>query len=114
MEDIKVNYAKIIGFKMDNEKESIVVLLNSSMIDYIIDEDTKKVLKGSKTKVLTNTYKLTFIRKKGYKTTSNERKINCPNCGAFTKITSSGRCEYCNSVITTGEHDWVLNDIERM
>ena len=36
---------------------------------------------------------------------------NCPNCGAPTEITSSGKCEYCKSIITTGDHDWVLSDI---
>ena len=37
---------------------------------------------------------------------------NCPNCGAPTQITSAGQCEYCGSVITTGEHDWVLSGLE--
>ena len=35
----------------------------------------------------------------------------CPNCGAPTEITSSGQCPYCGSVVTNGEHDWVLTDI---
>ena len=38
--------------------------------------------------------------------------ISCPNCGAPTKITSSGKCEYCGSIITTGEHGWVLDKLE--
>ena len=25
---------------------------------------------------------------------------------------SSGKCEYCGSIITTGEHDWVLSNLE--
>ena len=37
----------------------------------------------------------------------------CPNCGAPTKITSSGKCEYCGSVITIGSHDWVLAGFKR-
>ena len=59
-------------------------------------------------------YLMTFNRKKGVLTkagTSNKSTTNCPNCGAPTEITSSGQCEYCDSVITTGEHDWVLSDI---
>ena len=57
---------------------------------------------------------LDLIRKKGVKTKeglSNMSTTNCPNCGAPTQITSAGQCEYCGSVITTGEHDWVLTDI---
>ena len=39
--------------------------------------------------------------------------MNCPNCGAPTQITSAGKCEYCGSVITTGEYSWVLSNLER-
>ena len=38
---------------------------------------------------------------------------NCPNCGAPTQITSAGKCEYCGSIITTGEYSWVLSNLER-
>ena len=40
-------------------------------------------------------------------------KKNCPNCGAPTQITSAGKCEYCGSVITTGEYNWCLSNLER-
>mgnify|MGYP004458475247 FL=1 len=56
------------------------------------------------------------MRKTGVKTKPGENTVNttnCPNCGAPTKITSSGECEYCGSVITTGEYDWVLTGLER-
>ena len=38
----------------------------------------------------------------------------CPNCGAPTQITSSGKCEYCGSIITKGEHSWALSNLERI
>ena len=116
MERICVNYAELVSFSQDNEKDILVVALNSSMTDYIIDEQSGKVLKGSKDRRLTNTYKLTFTRKKGVLTEEGTEKLhttNCPNCGAPTKITSSGKCEFCGSVITVGSHDWVLTDMER-
>lgn len=116
MERISVNWAELVSYSTDNEKETLVVALNSSMIDYIIDEKTGNLLKGDRERRLTNTYKLSFIRKKGVKTaegTDEVKTTNCPNCGAPTRITSSGKCEYCGSVITIGEHDWVLNDMER-
>ena len=116
MERIAVNYAELVSFAQDNEKDILVVALNSSMTDYIIDEESGKVLKGSKDMRLTNTYKLTFTRKKGVLTaegTDELKTTNCPNCGAPTNITSSGKCEFCGSVITTGSHDWVLTDMER-
>ena len=87
------------------------------MNDYIIDATTKQVIQGDKNKDWVMKYKMTFARKKGVKTqrgTSNKSTTNCPNCGAPTDITSSGQCEYCGSVITTGEHDWVLVNIESL
>lgn len=116
MDRISVNYAELVSYNTDNEKDTLVVALNSSMNDYIIDEVTEKVVKGDKDRRLTNTYKLTFIRKKGVLTSEGTDKVNttnCPNCGAPTAITSSGKCEYCGAVITTGDHDWVLNGMER-
>ena len=53
-------------------------------------------------------------RTKGTKTQVEDeiKTTNCPNCGAPTKITSAGRCEYCDSIILTGEHGWVLANLE--
>ena len=115
MEKIHVNFVEFVSFKQDNEKDILSVALNSSMVDYIIDKASKKVLKGDKRKILTNTYKLTFIRKKGVLTAEADKleTKNCPNCGAPIAIASTGKCEFCGSVITTGSHGWLLGDMER-
>ena len=62
-----------------------------------------------------NTYLLTFVRKSGSKTEKGKQTdtMNCPNCGAPTEITSSGKCPYCGSVITTRDHGWSLANLER-
>ncbi len=115
LERISVNYAKLYDFKQVGDKDILDIELNSSMIDYIIDEETKKVLMGDTITRRTRSYKLTFIRKTGIKTKPGEAKVNttnCPNCGAPTQITSSGKCKYCGSVITTGEYNWVLSNLE--
>ena len=116
MDRICVNYANLYNYRVEGDKEILVVRLNSRMEDYIIDATTKQVLKGEKGLDKVNTYLLTFIRKQGVKTQAGTTEVNttnCPNCGAPTKITSSGKCEYCGSVITTGEYNWVLSNLER-
>ena len=116
MDRICVNFANLYEFRQEGDKDVLVVRLNSRMTDYIIDATTKEIIKGDKYTEITNTYLLTFIRKTGIKTKEGTKEIrttNCPNCGAPTQITSSGKCEYCGSVITTGEHDWVLSNLER-
>ena len=116
MDRICVNYAHLYNYRVEGEKEILTVRLNSRMEDYIIDATTKQVLKGQKGLDKVNTYLLTFIRKNGVKTkpgTIEVNTTNCPNCGAPTQITSSGKCDYCGSVITTGEYNWVLSNLER-
>ena len=116
MERVSVNSIRYLSFEQTEEKDVLSVVLNSKLIDYIIDEGTGQVVKGDKNTYKFNNYKLTFVRQKGIKTKPGEKKLkvtNCPNCGAPTEITSVGKCSYCGSVITTNEHDWVLSNLER-
>ena len=68
------------------------------MGDYIIDATTKELIRGNKYNEYTNTYVMQFIRTEGQITPANGDKVNttnCPNCGAPTKIMTSGRCRRC-------------------
>lgn len=115
MEKICVRYTCLNSFRQDGDKEIITMTLKSAMKDYTIDDKTKKVVQGNKNEDVYMVYTLTFMRKAGVKTKEGTEKTattNCPNCGAPTKITSSGKCEYCGSIITTGEHGWVLSGLE--
>ena len=116
MDRICVNYANLYDYKISGDKEILIIKLNSRMQDYIIDATTKKVLRGDPKIERTNSYLLTFERKFGVQTkpgTIEVNTTNCPNCGAPTQITSSGQCEYCGSVVTTGEYNWCLSNLER-
>ena len=114
IEKININYCALRDFKIDGDKEVLTVELHAIMRDYVVDEKTNKVLESDPNRDWHMQYIMTFNRKVGVKTEagrSNKSTTNCPNCGAPTEITSAGQCEYCASVITTGEHDWVLSDI---
>lgn len=114
VEKIGIKTCELVGFSEDGDKEVLTVRLSAVMRDYVIDATTRKVLESDPKKDWYMNYQMVFARKKGVKTQeglSNKSTTNCPNCGAPTEITSAGQCEYCGSVITTGEHDWVLTDI---
>lgn len=114
IERVGIKTCNLISFSEDGDKEVVKVRLSAVMRDYIIDATTKKVLESDPNKDWNMTYIMSFNRKKGVKTQeglSNKSTTNCPNCGAPTEITSSGQCPYCGSIITTGEHDWVMTDI---
>ncbi len=111
---ICINKSHLAHYSQDNQYEYLTVYMETRMNDYIIDADTRQVVKGDQNREFHTNYKLKFMRSLSVKTTVNSGKstTNCPNCGAPTQITSAGECEYCNSVITTGQHDWVLCDLD--
>ncbi len=114
VERISIQSVRILDYKVENDREILVVELVSKMKDYIVDATSRKVIEGDSNRYWTMSYNLFFERKAGIKTTktSNISTTNCPNCGAPTEITSSGQCEYCGSIITTGDYDWVLANIK--
>lgn len=117
MERICIEKSILASFRQAGDKDILDINISSCMKDYIIDATTKKVLEGDKNTDRRNTYKLTFIRKTGVLTKEGEAKhstTNCPNCGAPTQVTIAGKCDYCGSIITTGEHDWVLSGLTRI
>lgn len=115
MERINVNQTYLHKYVRDEEYEYLTVLLSARMNDYIIDEKTRQVVKGDPNREYFTDYLMTFMRKKGVKTdpaVSNLSTKSCPHCGAPLAITSAGKCEYCDFIVTTGEHDWVLSDLD--
>lgn len=117
MERICVKSAHLSKFEQSGDKDILTVILNSKMIDYIIDDRTQEIIKGDRTTERHSTYKMVFIRKTGVKTKEENGEINainCPNCGAPTQIASSGKCEYCGTIVTTGEFNWVLANLEKI
>lgn len=116
IEKVGVDSVEILSFNQVENKDVLEVVVHSKMIDYIIDENTKRIIKGDKEGFIFNDYKLTFVRKTGILTKSTGRNlnvINCPNCGAPVEMASLGKCSYCGSIISTQEHDWVLSNLER-
>ena len=114
LERININNAYLFSLVKDKEYETLSVVMNVRMIDYIIDEQSRSVLKGDPNRDCYLSYFYVFRRKAGVKTLSDKdgvTTISCPNCGAPTRVVSSGRCEYCNFVIKLKDYGWVLSDI---
>jgi predicted lipid-binding transport protein (Tim44 family) len=111
IEDIGILDTHIIKYTVDGSNEAIAVYLKARIIDYVIDDNTKKVIEGNKTKEIHIAYSLKMIRRRGVLTkpdAANTHVAQCPNCGANLSINESGKCDYCGSVISSGEYTWVL------
>jgi hypothetical protein len=54
-----------------------------------------------------------FVRRRGKKTKEGVPALQgqCPSCGAELPLSEIVKCEYCQALINSGEHDWVLAEI---
>lgn len=95
--------------------ETATLYLKVRCLDYIINKDNQKVLRGSSTRKLEVAYKIILTRTIGV-IGNHEHYIerNCPNCGAPTKVNASGICEYCNAVLVSKEHEWVVSSKQNL
>lgn len=113
LERISINTAYLTSYRRDAQYEYLTVYLAASMIDYQVKEATGEVILGDKVTRWKMYYKMTFMRANDAKTRSAQEKAKgfvCPNCGAPLTGTSFGKCEYCDSIVTTGIYEWVLSD----
>jgi hypothetical protein len=111
LEKIEMGRIEPVKIRSDRFYDAITCRVYASMIDYTTDKGGK-LLCGSKGKPRSFSEYWTFIRGRGIG--GHDRSDDqCPSCGAGLKINMAGRCEYCNSKITTGKFDWVLSTIEQ-
>ena len=116
LERVSVNISRLYSFDHQGDRDILRIVLESKMIDYIVDETTGKTIRGDQNTNVVNPYILTFVRKTGVKTPEGGIKpvtMNCPNCGGATTILSSGKCPYCGSIITTRDNNWTLSEMKR-
>ncbi len=57
----------------------------------------------------TQTLALTFLRRRLAQTRSaGLAETKCPHCGAPLELSATQRCRFCEAVVNSGAHDWVL------
>ena len=114
VERVSVLSANIVGCNADNVNDIVTVQIVARITDYVTDDNTGAIIRGSKNKELFMTYQWTFIRSLG-KTTGADGGIDsehCPNCGAPLDLNRSAVCSYCGATITSGDYDWVVSNIK--
>ena len=114
VEDIAVLDTKIEEYSEDAQNSYLSAIVQARYRDYVVDDNTGKVVKGDKNRRYVMTYRMTFLRQLGAKTTASEEThvTTCPNCGANLSINQHGVCDYCGSEVTTGAQQWVLTKLQ--
>ena len=117
LERVYVENVRIKDFISNPDgNDTLIVILSSTLRDYIIEDKTRKVIEGDPRKDLFTVYQMNFIRKHGSQTESSVQdetvSDRCPNCGAPLKISAISKCDYCGSDITRSPNQWVLDTYE--
>lgn len=114
IERIAVLSVELAGWKQGAGTDMIVAELKTRIVDYVTDDNTGTIIRGSDKQEKFMTYEWTLVRSSGQKTTQNGGLTShtCPYCGANVDINHTAVCEYCGSVLTTDTFDWAVSNIK--
>lgn len=114
IERIAVMSVNISGWTQDEVNDKLVARLRTRITDYTVDDNTGAVINGDKNRELFMEYEWTMIRSKGQNSLNAEgvTDYHCQSCGAPMNLSHSAKCEYCGTVATAAEYDWVLSSIK--
>lgn len=111
---IAVLGVELLGWTQENGVDKMYAQLRTRIVDYVVDDRTGKVIRGSNTAEKFMTYEWELVRTTGVVTgaIAGTNGTTCPYCGARVDINHSAVCEYCDSVLTTDTFDWAVNNIK--
>lgn len=114
VEDIAVMSTEIEEYTEDANSSYLSAILTARYKDYVIEDESGKVVKGDPSRRYLMTYRMNFMRDLEAQTRpQGETSVTtCPNCGANLSINQHGICEYCGSEVTTGAQQWVLTSLQ--
>ena len=104
MKDFRLLNSAITQASKQNNMLQVKARYTVEFYDYIINRNTKAVVRGNSNRKIRMVYEFTFI-----KDIENKKLDKCPNCGAEININSAGICEYCNSKLVDDSKDWVMS-----
>jgi hypothetical protein len=113
LEGLRMDGIDVVKVVHGTALDDVTVKVTATCADYEVDEQTGKMIFGSRSRSQFSEY-WTFQRSVGVQTTEKSilDKV-CPNCGAPLDINQVGECRYCKAAVTSGRFDWVLSRIEQ-
>ena len=114
IERIAVLGVELRGFRQDEVNDVMVANVRTRMVDYVVNDATGQVVRGSADQELFMTYEWTLVRSKGMTTrqSGGTTTVHCPNCGAAVDLNQSAQCRFCGGVLQASEYDWVVSQIK--
>jgi hypothetical protein len=109
MQILRIELAKVAR---DRWYHAVTIRLWGTGRDFVVDEKTGDLVRGSKHRFRRYSEYWTLIRSASRKGPARADR-GCGNCGAPLEVTMAGACHYCGAHVTAGEFDWVLSKIEQ-
>ena len=105
---------ELVGWKQEADTDVVVARLRTRIVDYVVDDATGNVVRGSNTAEKFMEYEWDLVRTSGRITTEGTGTTvqSCPHCGAPIDVNHTAVCEYCGSVLTTDTFDWAVREIK--
>jgi hypothetical protein len=116
MADWKVVSAEILSAEADDLWDTVQVKVvgEARDADVPLNLDAAAAERKVRSAPLTQYHEVwSFVRRRGQQSKQGVPALEgrCPGCGADMPISDAVRCEYCNAIVNSGEHDWVLAEI---
>jgi len=110
--NMRITRQQLAKVTRDKYYDSVTVRIWGTGLDFVVDTETGKLVRGSKHRERPYSEYWTFVRSAARKGPPRSEPV-CSNCGAPLKITMAGTCDHCGAHVTAGEFDWVLSKIEQ-
>ena len=112
LDELSIHSCELVGIEADKHFETLHFKVASRARHRTVKKDVAKPF--HKLPAFTNTVEYwTYIRLPGVKTRSQPGLLEgiCPNCGSTLLLSKFEQCQACNSLVTSGEYDWILAKI---
>lgn len=114
MKEVSVTHCDIVSVTSDRHFDTIHVRVTASAISYNEDLTSGKRVSGNSASTpISFTEIWSFSRRPGVRTDTQASVLQgrCPNCGGPVDIVDKAECPQCQSVVNSGQYDWVLAEI---
>lgn len=108
-DELNVKSTDIINVEITDDKYIITVRIISRYMDYIVNKESGKFIRGNNSSRIEKENILTLEKKRNAKTQGMVRY--CANCGHPMDVNRTGYCEYCHTTYNQEDYDWVLTNI---
>ena len=116
IERVSVLGVDLMGWKQEGGFDMMVARLRTRIVDYVVDDRSGEVIRGSNTAEKFMEYEWDLLRSSGLTTASaaagGTTAQSCPHCGATIDINRSAKCPFCDSILTTDTFDWAVSEIK--